>query len=185
MKTLLTLILCLLTAVNSYAQKDTTGLNMPFSNGKLIYTEVVNASSLNKLDLYKNGKQWFVDTFKSPRNVIQSEDKEDGLIVGKGMVYVSYKSMIGVNNLENSFSIKLECKDGKYRYSFYDMSIEHESLGTLYPSTLVDGIVGNPMHGQQTFTKKISRQILESIDFETKIMIQSLKTAMNKKLNDF
>ena len=176
---------CILSATKSYAQKDTSGLNMPFKDGTLIYQDVVSTPNIIKSDLYKNAKQWFVDTFNNSKFVIQSEDKEEGKIVGKGIIYATHKALIGASQLSTTITIQVECKDDRYRYKIYDMSLESETIGIFSPNHLVDGILGKPLNGRSTYTKKVSREILSSIDTETDMLILSLKKYMVTKIEDF
>ena len=55
----------------------------PVKDGKIIYTEVVQADSLSSSVLYKNAKQWLVSSFKSSKEVIQAEDEAEHYIIGK------------------------------------------------------------------------------------------------------
>lgn len=53
-------------------------------NGNLNYNEVVQVDTIKKDELYLRSKQFFVDVFKSANDVIQMDDKDAGVVVGKG-----------------------------------------------------------------------------------------------------
>lgn len=178
-------ICCILAATNCYAQKDTVGLKMPFKDGRLIYEEVVVVPERSKMELYKNTKQWFVDEFKSSKDVIQSEDKEDGKIIGKGIIPIYYNNWAGTAKCTDLITIQIECKDGKYRYKIYDMVLNSDVIGDFTPQDLITGILGGNLNGKKMYTKKISRAILLSIDDQTKSLVTSIKKTLSAKPDDF
>ncbi|MCC8426944.1 DUF4468 domain-containing protein [Mucilaginibacter sp. UR6-11] len=82
------LIGLLFIAIGAKAQnKDTLGLNIPIKDGHVVYEGIVEMPGKPKMDLYNNAKQWFVDCFKSAKDVIQNEDKDQGRIIGKGVIF--------------------------------------------------------------------------------------------------
>lgn len=108
----------------AFAQKDTTGLNIPVKDGAVVYEQVYQVPNKSKADLYKNAKQWFVDYFKSSKDVIQNEDKEDGKIVGKGILLIPFKGALGSSVIyDDKLSIQVDCKDSKYRIRIYEQTL--------------------------------------------------------------
>ncbi len=49
--------------------------------GKITYSEVVQVNRKDKDELYISAREWFVKSFKSSQDVIQLNDKEEGIIV--------------------------------------------------------------------------------------------------------
>ena len=94
----------------------------PLVDCKINYTEIVKIdSSINKATLFLNAKMFFVNEFKSAKDVIQLEDRESGTIIGKG--YFTYNWDMGKNSyveMKIWHTIKLTIKDGKYRYEITD-----------------------------------------------------------------
>jgi len=78
-------------------------------------------STYKQAQLYNAAKTWFVNTFKSAKDVIQSEDAMNGRFLAKGNTVVS-----GVNSLNSpispniSFYIQIDLKDAKYRVRVYN-----------------------------------------------------------------
>ena len=59
--------------------------SIPKVEGKYEYTEVVQLDTTYKKDvLYKNSKLFFADAFKSAKDVLQYDDREEGKVIGKG-----------------------------------------------------------------------------------------------------
>jgi len=71
-----------------------------------------------KDELYKLSNEWMVKTFKSPKAVIQYQDKEEGIIVGKGFTSVKY-----LGNADTWFTITIEIKDKKMRITLEDIYV--------------------------------------------------------------
>jgi hypothetical protein len=188
MKKITLLISLFILSVSAQAQinKDTIGLNLPFKDGALLYTGVVNSPGKSKLELYKNAQQWFVDNFKSSKAVIQNQDKDDGLIVGKGVL--TFNSGIGLGMVMpfgDDVTVKIECKDDKYRYSFYDIRITYFYNGTT--DFTIDDVL-DKLQGRHTrwgWSKKNAKNVLINGDVEVKNSIVSLNKAMSKPISNF
>src|ERR1700685_53659 len=67
------------------AEIKTLYQSLPKVDSQYEFTEVVQLdSSYKKDDLYRNAKLFFTDVFKSAKDVLQYDDREQGKIVGKG-----------------------------------------------------------------------------------------------------
>lgn len=83
--------------------------------GSLNISEVIIAEGLRKETLYVNSRETLVGIFKSSKDAIQFDDKETGIVIAKGFVPVP--SGFG----KMWFTLKIQCKDGRYKYEFYDV----------------------------------------------------------------
>jgi hypothetical protein len=93
------------------------GQSMPKNtNGKIEYTEVIEIPNTSQKELYNRAKKWFVKTYKSPKDVIQV-DTEDG-ISGFGALEILIKNAIAGSTINGKYSIQVDFKDNKFRYSF-------------------------------------------------------------------
>jgi hypothetical protein len=91
-------------------------------SGGINFSEVVEVANQSKDDLYLKAKAFFVNNFKSANNVIQMDDKEDGIIIGKGNSDFSISPGMGVNvYMKINFTIKIQSKDNKFKYDIYDI----------------------------------------------------------------
>lgn len=99
-------------------------LKFPTKDGKIHYEEVVEVTA-SKNNLYSNAKMWFVDTFKSADDVIQMDDKELGVIIGKGFsdIYVDTKILGDISKTKTRayYTIKVQLKENKYKVDIYDI----------------------------------------------------------------
>jgi len=164
--------------------------NFPTENGLIKYSEIVQVNStLTSNDLYLNAKNWLVEAFKSSTDVIQTDDKDKKLLVGKG--FVSKGHNVNVTNPKNWFIIKIEMKDGRYKYSLYDITYEFDvyyggqSLHTEKPFEEWMKPSDKPMSDKKR--QKIDDELnkyCKELDSEFRAVINSMKTSMNKINND-
>ncbi|RZJ94736.1 MAG: DUF4468 domain-containing protein [Hymenobacter sp.] len=102
---------------------------IPFdATGHIVYTEVVQVPGATQAELYARAKLWFVDTFKSAKDVVQAEEKEAGVIQGTGYRDIAVMSM-GIPNREKLwYTVKIAVKDGRYKYDVTNFRVQ------LYPN---------------------------------------------------
>lgn len=116
--------------MQGYAQKKEklTLPDIPRVNNQYEYSEIVNVdSSLTKDILYKNAKLYFANAFKSAQNVIQYDDQASGKVMGKGNIECAANKTVLLTPIllewRVNFSLEISCKDGKYRYRYYNFNI--------------------------------------------------------------
>ncbi len=83
------------------------------------FQEVVQVPGVSADALYSRAKEWFAETFVSAQDVVQLDDVANHKLIGKGITeeYSSYLVFDG--SAHAKFTIKIECKNGRYRYSIY------------------------------------------------------------------
>ncbi len=101
----------------------------------LEYILVVSVEGVTKDQLYSEALAWFGETFRGPKNVIEVQDRQAGRIIAKPLflyeptVFESTARIRGVVR----YSVKVEVKDGRYRYSIGDFFHEGSREGDLAP----------------------------------------------------
>ena len=157
----------------------------PQKNGIVIYTDVIEVdSSIKKDELYNRAKSWFVTEYKSANAVLQMQDKDAGIIMGKGMFEAGYNMglMVGLQIVNVYHTVKIFIKDGKYKYEITDLNGKYYSSATRYSSGgLNEFPIGNVI---MPGNKKNYKKFLEDVDQNIKAIITSLKSAMAKPLTD-
>jgi hypothetical protein len=93
---------------------------LPTKDGKVFY-EKIDSCSLTKDQLYNKTKLWLANTFTDSKSVIEVDDKENGVIVGKGNFEFYYKYMTKVYST-CFYTIKINFKDSTYRIQLYNVS---------------------------------------------------------------
>ena len=118
----------------AWGQSEQPTCTMPIVNNDFVVTGIDTLSEKQLKDqLYSLAKTWVVNNFVDSKEVIQLDDKENGQIIAKGLFQYSHWRFLGSEGYKGHFrfSLSIQVKDGRYRYSFYD--IYHES--TYYKPT--------------------------------------------------
>lgn len=88
---------------------------------KFCFTNVVEVDNKSSAELFDQAKIWIINSYNSPKRVIEIEDKDLGTIVAKGVIGVNARAL-GIEKpfgyVEYKFTINV--KDGRYRYRLTD-----------------------------------------------------------------
>ena len=173
----------------------------PEINGDVIYSDVIIVDSgFKKDDLYIRARSWFVDEYKSSKDVIQMEDKEAGQIIGKGLIKIDFISgkgfMTSATPVTINHTITIFVKDGKFKYeikninSFYLYQsyisvtpLEYSFyLGNDRTTRYFAGIDRANINYERSY-----KYFLTQVNDRFKQIVSDLKVAMSKpiKSNDF
>ncbi|MBQ1972916.1 MAG: DUF4468 domain-containing protein [Paraprevotella sp.] len=89
-------------------------------NNALTYVQIIEAPGKTKGQLYIMLNYWYSATFNSGKAVIQLNDKDAGVIIGKGFVEKIAKHTGGVNKYTVHLEpiIKTDIKDNKIRVTY-------------------------------------------------------------------
>jgi len=190
MKKIVLILICL--PIFAIAQKhkrdvkqqiDTVPNIMPVTNQVIMYTGVVALdSTIPKAELFNRAKSWFVTTYRSAKDVIQMEDKDAGILIGKGIFNIIYNGGFfeGIQNVSVYHTIKLYFKDGRYKYEITEFNGQYYHEETRF-TTAGFRNVDIKNNGYEK-NKKNYNKFLETINLEVIKTIQSLKTAMSMPL---
>lgn len=85
--------------------------------------QVIEFNGLKKDKIYNGSRQWVATKFRSAQNVIQMDDKENGIIIGKGNFNYpcSGWQCLSYDGHTVQFTVKIEAKDNKARITFNDL----------------------------------------------------------------
>lgn len=171
-------VFALLVSMNLFGQADAL----------ITYSEVVEVPSMKKDQLYANARLWFVNSFKSAKDVLQVQDKETGELVGKGWFeeQITIKMMGSWKYMaQYYFKMSVFVKDGKYKYTITDIdntSIkgnDNSAFGLLYTS--IDPKTRKwPMYSESKH-RDIYLTIKEASNNRIKLLIDDLKKNMIAK----
>jgi len=92
------------------------------------YTEVIDQTG-TKDELYTRAIMWFNSYYKNPQGVTKVRDKDNGKIEGRANLKVYNFDKDGNKSpaYMTSYTIKMDFKDGKYKYVITDFSIKMTS----------------------------------------------------------
>ncbi len=163
MKSILTTAIFLCIMLSTYGQEKLLEI-LPISEGIVTYTSVIQVDGVNKEELYTRAKKWFATTYKSAKDVIQLDDKENGEIIGKGNFNISYYTRNPIINHTISISIK----DGKFKYKITDFRYSDNQNETFLVEDFPKSWGGK-------------KKLYETIDIKVKLLIDSLEKSLKSK----
>lgn len=87
--------------------------------------EVIEVPGANALELYQRSERWFANTFKDANNVLQIQDIDQKLLMGKGATTTIWTTGKGMSSVSGTnpvgYSVEAQCKDGRCRFRVYDI----------------------------------------------------------------
>lgn len=191
-------MLVMSTITTVWAQKESPELiQVPVnSDGKIYYEGVVKVdSTIKQADLYRKGREWFVNTYVDAKEVLQLDDKADGKLMGKGVYKYSFFNGLNSSSVTMGFTLNLDVKDGRYRYRIYNFN------GTNKNQSALDGLSSRPsgpsyikLDYDQTYADykagkraKYNGKVTAGMDEQVRGIIASLEKAMRAPStnNDF
>lgn len=91
----------------------------------LEFDEIVEAPNWSKDSLYDGIKVWVAETFHSAKAVIEIDNKEQGLLIGNGIIPYPCSGLdcTAKYNWNVLFTIRAETKDNKYRLAFSNLRL--------------------------------------------------------------
>ncbi len=177
MKKILFSVTFLMIIINIKAQfKD-----LNFKDGKIIFQKVYKVENKTKIQLYISANEWFVDNFNDASNVLQLNNENLGILIGKGKSNIIIKKSILTFKLYLNFVVKIELKDSKYRITFSNIVFEekYDAKYNKNPSKFSAESVTTPENitkKNPKLRKKLKEQLLNTINS----LNNSLFDAMNK-----
>ena len=168
-------------------------LPLDTESNKIIYTDVILFDSFSKNDIYFSANEWFVNTFNSAESVIQMNDKEKGIIIGKGYSDVYSKTSLSIIQSKLYYTIKIEIKENKYKFSIYDIYyLAYPNQADLNPKPLTSeflySIYMKEDYNKTSFSGKSKLRLtyVSDLDKTIKTLIVNLKNNIKpqKKEND-
>ena len=154
-------------------------------NGKLNFNEVIQVDSIMQNQLYLNSKQFFIDVFKSAKDVIQMDDKDAGIIIGKAFIDVNAKMLGAYYPVKMWFTIKIQSKEGRFKYEIYDIYYENYPPNYVLPDGSAKSQTAENLFDKNNYFKKNGQPKTSSLNFKTQTIekITVLKSMIIKAMN--
>lgn len=155
---------------NAYSQDIT----VPLKDDKIFYEQVDSVTGLSKDQLYTRAKLWMANAFASAKDVIQMDDKEAGLLVGKGHFNI-HSTGLGSATWPCNFTISLTAKDGKYRVQLYNFTYgqANHSMESVYEAY------------KKGKMKKATGAMLKEMDAQALGIVKSINQQLTTNQADF
>lgn len=147
------------------------------ADGKIEYTEVVQADSISAQTLYSKAKLYVAKAFANGKEATQLNDDAAFTTVVNGATKIS-AGMGASRDGFVSFKLTIQCKDGRFRYSFTDLV--HE--GAQYSGGALEN--EKPACGTFFMNKQLWGKLKEQTDTNMKMAIASLKKEIKSSGNN-
>ncbi|NBW38841.1 MAG: DUF4468 domain-containing protein [Cytophagia bacterium] len=160
---------------------------LPIIDEKINFSEIVVVDSASQDELYTKAKIWLAEKFISANDVIQFDDKENGIVIGKGAIRTKENGMAAL--IKNwRFTVKIQVKDGKYKVNFYDIIYFFEIPDNLNrqssPPVILDEYFNDPRSYRKNGTlKPVSLEFANDTLAEFNAILKSVNTALTTKLS--
>lgn len=138
-------------------------------------SEVIQMEGLSQREIYNTAKNWLITSFKSAKDVIQMDDVEGGLIIGKGSTDYKNKSITyAASSGYISFVIKIQARDGRFKItvSDYRHTSTHSQYGDFWSMGL---ITDQPFDGKGKQGLKVYEDVYPKSITHCSYMIESIK----------
>ena len=183
------LLLTLFSISHAFAQQPIPPV--PILDGKVNYNEVITVEGVKKDILYGRAKLWIANTVKSSNNIIQTDEKDNEVVIGRG----SLDEEDLWNSYTWTFTIKIQLKDEKYKAEFYDIQkksvTKMKKMADDYgisPETFQDlnSIFNDPkMYKKDGSVKDGFKNLANETDKVIKPLLSGLRKAMTGSTSDF
>ena len=131
MKKLFTLLIILASACYAFAQDEeavvTEAIPVDPNTGLITFQEVIEEPGTQK-ELFNRASEWLHHYFLQPVYVTQVRDAATGLIKGKHQFeLIYYENDVKMIAGMIKYYFKIECKDGRYRYTLDNFVLTQQS----------------------------------------------------------
>jgi len=86
---------------------------------------IVEAPGFSKDQIYSSCKIWIAENFKSAKAVMEYDNKEEGTIIGNGVIPYPCSGMScwGMSDWQVPFTMRTDIKDQKFRLTFSNIRV--------------------------------------------------------------
>jgi hypothetical protein len=150
------------------------------------FKETIMVNGVDKGELYKRAKHWFVIAYKSPKDVLQLDDEDGGEIIGKAVLTYDPTIFSGSTQTRGvvRYTVKIFLKDGRFKYEFTDFihdpfRNQYNQYGKLNFGLITTDIeCPNPRFLQKNWSNRVWDDIKEQINENIKLLVQHLEIHM-------
>lgn len=166
MKKILLLSLLVLSGTFSYAQSakqmlaEISGHWELDDNRNVTIVRIIEAPEFSKDEIFNRALNFFTYNYNSAKDIVQTQDKESGLVVGKGVFPNIHKGVsFEITFVDTWHVLRVDAKDGRARaiitLTDYDKTVDPSSSSpSFYTVKIADTYPINPKGGQKTVMTK-------------------------------
>lgn len=119
----------------------------PIAEADRTFERVVEVPGYSKDQIYSSTKIWIAENFKSAKSVIELDSKEDGIIIGNGIIQYPCSGMecLAKSDWKVPFTMRVDMKDQKFKISFSNIKL---SWPAKYSSGISSPAYDGPVNSQ-------------------------------------
>lgn len=111
----------------------------PISEADRTFNAVYEVPEATKEKIFTATKIWIAENFRSAKAVIEYENKEEGTLIGNGVIPYPCSGLdcVAKGNWTVPFTMRVDMKDQKFKLTFTNISIARPPLyanGVYYPA---------------------------------------------------
>ena len=149
------------------------------NNGNVTYVKVIKLDSMSKDDIFMRARNYFVYNYNSGKAVIQTEDKENGLLVGKGLYSDVHSKVMALGQLFYTFDtwhiLRIDVKEGRARIILSLTNYEVQARGASSTPEEVPISGTYPINNEFKAPKNIKNMYLQAFMKSHDRVISTLK----------
>lgn len=130
-------------------------------SGNLTYTRIIEVPELSKDEIYSRAESYFVYHYNSGKSVIQTQDKEMGRVIGKGIFNKVHTglNLSGTTTIDTWHILRIDAKEGRARIVLtlneYEITVASSGNPTRYSSNqIINEFPVNPKGQEKTVKGK-------------------------------
>lgn len=167
---------------------------MPFNDaGEVVFSQVIPAEGYSADDIYTAAKIYITEAFRSANDVIQMDDKDNGILIVKGWREQAPQSgfmrTFAGAPYQVHFTMKIQAREGRYKVDIYQLrghQNAHYVSGQLFQAidvpaeNLTDDVCIKPNGKVKTAGDGFWRRLIMD---GARAMLSQAKTKINDTLN--
>lgn len=97
----------------------------PIADSERTFERVVEAPGHTKEQIFNGTKIWIAENFKSAKAVLEFENKEDGTLIGNGIIPYPCSGLecVAKSDWKAPFTMRVDIKDQKFRLTFSNLNL--------------------------------------------------------------
>lgn len=175
----ITILLLTLISLAGFAQDRQIPVNEKTGNAE--FSEVVTLSGTSTADMYERAMKWIEEFYPNPTGTIQSKAEGDHIdCKARFRVKVTDKKGRVAGQATVRYKLKLEFKEGKYRYIVYDINWESSSAYDISRWENTD----DPRYQEELYPGYVEQSVAYIEDLINK-MTTALSTPIEEESSDW
>jgi hypothetical protein len=146
--------------------------------GIITFEKIITVENKTQKELYLLARTWFAEKFRSANNVIQMDNEESGVIIGKGSSEI-YIVAIGIPvKFTMYFTLKIFAREGRSRLILTDIYYENYNEGKLIRNSAEDMMLSKKSLRKDGTPKNINNQYREQTIASKQKIFKSIENSL-------